>query len=127
MIRSRWRSFGLLVSALTLLLVGLGREAQTRPRGDDVRVPTAAAAGEESKVSAVNDWTVGVAGGFFEGTFIRFAVELAKALEDGDKLRVLPTVSYGGTENGKHPLSLNGTDRDITDTGHFDPQQQPGR
>jgi hypothetical protein len=98
----------LLVSVLTIVLVGLGLEAQTRPRSDDVRVPTAAAAGEESKVSAVNDWTVGIAGGFFEGTFIRFAVELAKALDDGDNLRILPIVSYGGNENVNDLLYLKG-------------------
>ena len=35
-----------------------------------------------------------MAGGFVEGTFIRFAVQLAKAFEDGDNLRILPIVSY---------------------------------
>jgi TRAP-type uncharacterized transport system substrate-binding protein len=127
MIRSRWRSFGLLVSALTIFLVGLGLEAQTRPRGDDVRVPTAAAAGEESKVSAVNDWTVGIAGGFFEGTFIRFAVELAKALDDGDNLRILPIVSYGGNENVNDLLYLKGVDIAITYTDTFELYKKSGR
>src|SRR6476660_1330843 len=60
---------------------------------------TAIAAGEQARSSQVNNWTVGLAGGFFEGTFIRFAVELAKALDDGDNLRILPIVSYGGNEN----------------------------
>src|SRR5262249_41796765 len=69
--------------------------AQAAPRSGR----TAATAGEESRSTQVNTWTIGVAGGFFEGTFIRFAVELAKALDDGENLRILPIVSYGGNEN----------------------------
>ncbi len=34
-----------------------------------------------------------------EGTFIRFVAELAKALDDGDNLRVLPVVTDGAAEN----------------------------
>src|SRR5262249_26793237 len=118
MTRSRYRSLGLLISMLTVLLVGVKPfEAQTRARGDAGRGPTtAAAAGEETKVAEVNNWTVGVAGGFFEGTFIRFAVELAKALDDGEKLRILPIVSYGGNENINDLLYLKGVDVAITYT-----------
>ena len=54
-------------------------------------------ADENSKAAEINNWTVGVAGGFFEGTFIRFAVELAKGLDDGENLRILPIVSYEAT------------------------------
>src|SRR5689334_17560672 len=36
----------------------------------------------------LNAWTVGVAGGLLEGTFIRYAADLAKALDDGNTLRV---------------------------------------
>jgi len=35
-----------------------------------------------------------MAGGFFEGTFVRFAVQLAKTFDDGDNLRILPIVTY---------------------------------
>src|SRR5260370_35523444 len=58
--------------------------------------PTAAAAGEQSRAAEGNSWTVGIAGGFFQGTFIRFAVERAKALDDGANLRILPIRRYGG-------------------------------
>ena len=64
--------------------------AQATPRS----ATTAIAAGEQGRSAQVNNWTVGVAGGFFEGTFIRFAVELAKALDDGENLRILPIVSW---------------------------------
>ena len=89
--------------------------------------PTAAAAGEQSKATEVNSWTVGIAGGFFEGTFIRFAVELAKALDDGDNLRVLPIVSYGGNENVNDLLYLKGIDIAITYTDTFEFYKKSGR
>ena len=34
-----------------------------------------------------NAWIVGVAGGLIDGTYMRFADELAKVLDDGDNLR----------------------------------------
>src|SRR3954453_16247705 len=42
-----------------------------------------------------NAWTVGISGGLIDGTYMRFADELAKVLDDGDNLRILPMVSYG--------------------------------
>ena len=39
-----------------------------------------------------NAWTVGIAGGLIDGTYMRFADELGKVLDDGDNLRVLPMV-----------------------------------
>src|SRR5215475_4266743 len=129
MTRSRRWLAGLLVLLVSILLVGLGAfEGQTRPRGVESRsVSTAAAAGEDSKVSEVNNWTVGVAGGFFEGTFIRFAVELAKALDDGQNLRVLPIVSYGGNENINDLLYLKGVDVAITYVDTFELYKKSGK
>jgi hypothetical protein len=97
--------------------------AQTRARP----APTAAAAGEQSAAAEVNNWTIGIAGGFFEGTFIRFAVELAKGLDDGDNLRILPIVSYGGNENINDLLYLKGVDVAITYTDTFELYKKSGR
>src|SRR5215467_8297668 len=129
MTRSRYRSLGVLISLLSILIVGVGPfEAQTRPRSDDGRGPaTAAAAGEDSKVAEVNNWTVGIAGGFFEGTFIRFAVELGKGLDDGENLRVLPIVSYGGNENVNDLLYLKGVDMAITYVDTFELYKKAGK
>src|SRR5215468_3963098 len=123
------RLLGLLAALLALVLIGLVPfEAQTRTRkSEDPRVPTAAAAGEESKVAEVNNWTVGIAGGFFEGTFIRFAVELGKALDDGENLRVLPIVSYGGNENVNDLLYLKGVDMAITYVDTFELYKKSGK
>jgi hypothetical protein len=96
-------------------------QAASRP------APTAVGAGEQGRSAQVNNWTVGIAGGFFEGTFIRFAVELAKALDDGENLRILPIVSYGGNENINDLLYLKGVDIAITYTDTFELYKKSGR
>lgn len=88
--------------------------AQARP------VPTAAASGEAGVVARTNAWTVGIASGLLEGTFSRFAAELAKALDDGDNLRVLPIITYGAAENLADLLYLKGIDISITHADVFD-------
>lgn len=86
----------------------------------------AASSGEEGKVARVNDWTVGIAGGLLEGTFIRFAAELAKVLDDGDNLRVLPIVTYGAAENVSDLLYLFGVDIAITYSDVLDQYKRSG-
>ena len=82
--------------------------------------PTAASEGELDSAARVNNWTIGLAGGLLEGTFIRFAAELAKVLDDSDKLRVLPLVTYGAAENINDLLYLKGVDIAITDADVFE-------
>jgi hypothetical protein len=126
MLTSRRASFRLLISLLSfsILVVGVTPSvAQKAPR----TAPTAAAVGEQPRSAEVNNWTLGVAGGFFEGTFIRFAVELAKALDDGENLRILPIVSYGGNENVNDLLYLKGVDIAITYTDTFELYRKSGR
>jgi len=83
-------------------------------------VPTAASEGEQANVERINSWTVGVASGLLEGTFIRFGAELAKALDDGENLRVLPIVTYGAEGNVTDLLYLKGVDIAITDADVFE-------
>ena len=67
-----------------------------------------------------NTWTVGVAGGLLEGTYMRFADELAKVLNDGDDLRIMPIVSYGAAANLEDLLYLRGVDVAITQSDVFE-------
>jgi TRAP-type uncharacterized transport system substrate-binding protein len=69
---------------------------------------------EAAKAARINNWTVGVAGGLLEGTFVRYAADLGKALDDGDNLRVLPIVSYGAVGNVSDLIYLKGIDIAIT-------------
>src|SRR5262249_38601244 len=60
-----------------------------------------------------NAWTVGLAAGLPEGAPLRFAVELARVLDDGDNMRVIPMVTRGPTENLDALLHLRGFDAAI--------------
>ena len=67
-----------------------------------------------------NAWTVGIVGGLISGTYMRFADEMASALDDGDNLRVLPIVSYGAASNLDDLLYLHGVDAAITQSDVFE-------
>src|SRR6267378_3528058 len=67
-----------------------------------------------------NAWTVGIAGGLIDGTYMRFADELAKVLDDGDNLRVLPMVSYGAASNLDDLIYLRGVDIAVTQSDVFE-------
>ena len=67
-----------------------------------------------------NAWTVGVAGGLMSGTYMTFADELAKALDDGENLRVLPMVTYGAASNVDDLLYLRGVDVAVTQSDVFE-------
>jgi TRAP-type uncharacterized transport system substrate-binding protein len=67
-----------------------------------------------------NLWTVGVAGGLLSGTNMTFADELAKVLDDGDNLRILPVVTYGAASNLEDLLYLRGIDVAVTQSDVFE-------
>jgi len=69
---------------------------------------------EVAKAARINNWTVGVAGGLLEGTFVRYAADLGRALDDADNLRVLPIISYGAVGNVTDLIYLKGVDFSIT-------------
>ena len=72
--------------------------------------PTASSIGEGQTVAKTNNWTVGLASGLPEGTFIRFGAEIARNLNNADELRVIPMITYGATDNVKDLLYLKGVD-----------------
>src|ERR1700750_3413946 len=55
-------------------------------------------------------WTVGLAAGLIEGAPLRLAAEMARVVDDGDNLHVLPIVTRGPTENVNSLLYLRGID-----------------
>ena len=58
----------------------------------------------------INAWTVGLAAGLLEGAPIRLAAEMARVVDDGANLHVLPIVTRGATENLNSLLYLRGVD-----------------
>jgi TRAP-type uncharacterized transport system substrate-binding protein len=69
---------------------------------------------------AMNAWTVGLAGGLLEGAPIRLAAEMARVVDDGDNLHVLPVVTRGPTENVNSLLYLRGIDTAIINSDSLD-------
>ena len=74
--------------------------------------PTPAAI-EQAHKDRINAWTVGLAAGRLEGAPIQFASELARVLDDGDNMRVLPIVTRGPFDNVYDLLYLRGVDAAI--------------
>jgi TRAP-type uncharacterized transport system substrate-binding protein len=68
----------------------------------------------------MNAWTVGIAGGLLEGAPIRLAAEMARVVDDGDNLQVLPIVTRGATENLNSLLHLKGVDAAIINSDALD-------
>jgi TRAP-type uncharacterized transport system substrate-binding protein len=131
MFRFRYGLLGLLVWLSAVLVVAMrpsGAQTGAASRGgaEARNPPTAAANGESVKAAHINNWTLGVAAGLLEGSFIRFASELAKALDDGENLRILPIVTYGAVENIADLLYLKGVDVAITHADVFDLYKKSG-
>jgi hypothetical protein len=61
----------------------------------------------------INAWTVGLAAGLIEGAPLRLATEMARVVDDGANLLVLPIVTRGTTEK----LYLRGADLAIINAG----------
>jgi TRAP-type uncharacterized transport system substrate-binding protein len=61
----------------------------------------------------INAGTIGLAGGLLEGAPIRFASDIARIVNEGGDLHVLPIVTRGPTENVNDLLYLKGVDAAI--------------
>lgn len=113
----------LLLTALIALMPGLQPadlfaqtakvEAQATPSSR--RIP--AQATEQDKMNA---WTVGLAGGLIEGAPLRLAAEMARVVDDGPNLLLLPIVTRGATENLNSLLYLRGVDTAIINSDALD-------
>ena len=68
----------------------------------------------------INAWTVGLAGGLIEGAPLRLAAEIARVVNEKDKLHVIPIVTRGATENVNSLLYLRGVDTAIINTDALD-------
>src|SRR5215510_14104005 len=68
----------------------------------------------------INEWTLGLAGGLLEGAPIRLATEMARVVDDGENLHVLPIVTRGPTENLNSLLYLRGVDLAIINSDSLD-------
>jgi hypothetical protein len=86
-------------------------DAQTQ----SVRPPNSASP-RTIQTDKMNAWTLGLAGGQLEGAPIRFATEIARVVDDGPNMLVLPIVTRGPVENMNALLSLRGVDMAIVNS-----------
>jgi TRAP-type uncharacterized transport system substrate-binding protein len=75
--------------------------------------PASGISGEAQIRERLNAGTIGLAGGLLEGAPIRFATEIARVVNDGGTVHVLPIVTRGPTENVNDLLYLRGVDTAI--------------
>lgn len=74
----------------------------------------------ETHQDKINAWTVGLAAGLLEGAPLRLASEMARVVDDGENLHVLPIVTRGPTENVNSLLYLRGIDLAIINADALD-------
>src|SRR5258707_11556344 len=75
--------------------------------------PASGISGEAQIRERLNAGTIGLAGGLLEGAPIHFATEIARVVNDGGAMQVLPIVTRGPTENVNDLLYLKGVDAAI--------------
>ena len=101
-------------ASVILALLALDGAAQAQP-AQQRRVLS-----YEQQLDKTNAWTVGVAGGLIEGAPLRLAAEMARVVDDGPNMHVLPIVTRGATENLNSLLYLRGVDLAIINSDVVD-------
>lgn len=97
-----FRHFGVRMAA-AILIAGLSQQASAQSSDKW---------GQKGK-ERLNQGTIGLAAGLPEGAPLRFAAEMARVLNEGDDLRVLPIVTRGVFDNFVDLLQLRGVDAAI--------------
>jgi TRAP-type uncharacterized transport system substrate-binding protein len=104
-----------LVTRLTaVLMVVFALCGSSVAQSNRTHSPTSSAiSGEAAIRDRLNAGTIGLAGGLLEGAPIHFATEIARVVNDGGAVHVLPIVTRGPTENVNDLLYLKGVDTAI--------------
>jgi TRAP-type uncharacterized transport system substrate-binding protein len=105
--------------AFAALALQADASAQSRPPRE-APAPTVTRSADTSAKERINAWTVGLAGGLIEGAPLRLAAEIARVVNEEDRLHVIPIVTTGATENVNSLLYLRGVDAAIVNTDALD-------
>jgi TRAP-type uncharacterized transport system substrate-binding protein len=105
----------------TVLAVTLGLCGSAIAQSPRAHQPASAAISGEAQIrERLNAWTIGLAGGLLEGAPIHFATEIARVVNEGGAMQVLPIVTRGPTENVNDLLYLRGIDTAIINSDSLD-------
>jgi TRAP-type uncharacterized transport system substrate-binding protein len=98
------------VVIVSLALCGFGNAQSRRMQ---ISQPPSGIPTEAQIKERLNAWTIGLAAGLLEGAPIRFATDMARVVNEGGVMHVLPIVTRGPTENVNDLLYLKGVDAAI--------------
>jgi TRAP transporter TAXI family solute receptor len=112
-----WKSFRILVLSIVMAGGGIaGASAQTIAAAAQ---NSAASAQEEGIKERKNRSTIGIATGQLDAAYPALAQDIAKVLDDGDNLRVIPMITYGSVGNIEDLLYLRNVDIAFTKADNF--------
>ncbi|MCS3894635.1 TRAP-type uncharacterized transport system substrate-binding protein [Bradyrhizobium japonicum USDA 38] len=103
----------LVLAAMAILPSGLGAQTARPTKGNGPAAREPLPQPQQTEKDRMNAWTVGLAGGLLEGAPIRLAAEMARVVDDGANLHLIPIVTRGATENLNSLLYLRGVDTAI--------------
>jgi TRAP-type uncharacterized transport system substrate-binding protein len=109
-----------LAAALMMTMALAGSSIAQSHRTHNDSPPASGISGEAQIRERLNAWTIGLAGGLLEGAPIHFATEIARVVNDGGVMQVLPIVTRGPTENVNDLLYLRGIDTAIINSDSLD-------
>jgi TRAP-type uncharacterized transport system substrate-binding protein len=95
---------------VSFALIGVAAAQSVRTQNNSLQSP---GDGEARLKERLNGSTIGLAAGLLEGAPIRFATDIARVVNDGGVVHVLPIVTSGPTENLNDLLYLKGVDAAI--------------
>ncbi|MDB5607449.1 MAG: C4-dicarboxylate transporter substrate-binding protein [Bradyrhizobium sp.] len=104
------------LAALVILTFALCSSSSAQSRRAQNASRPSGIPGEAQIKDRLNAWAIGLAGGLLEGAPIRLATDIARVVNDGGVMHVLPIVTRGPTENVNDLLYLKGVDAAIINT-----------
>ncbi len=105
---SIWTRVALALGACLLLGVNGVAQAQTVPVN-----PHQTVTNQNEYREIINNNTITILGASLSGSYIKIVDDIAKAVNNGNKLRVLPVIGEGGSQNIRDLLYLKGVDAGI--------------
>jgi TRAP-type uncharacterized transport system substrate-binding protein len=107
-------TFAARLAVLLIVIFASGDSSIAQSRRTQNNSPASSGISGEAQIrERLNAWTIGLAGGLLEGAPIHFATEIARVVNDGGVMHVLPIVTRGPTENVNDLLYLKGVDTAI--------------